>query len=154
MENVLSILCIVFLAILTYGLVQGSNLQHHHKHNCRTLYISENIDLETAYKSIEGKDTAGLKQRARQLGASREFVVPLSDIELKVFIIQTSISDDHILSIEIEDQIKARDAGRTLLRQIDLNESVELNPDQLPPDQLPERDSNLILEELYDDFSE
>ena len=141
MKSVLSIVCIAFLAILTYGLIQGSNLQNHHKYNCQTLYISENIDLETAYKSIEGKDTSGLKKRARQLGASKEFVDPLSDIELKVFIIQTSISDEHILFEELEEEIKMREEERYNSRNID-------DPQLSSQDQLDLQDSTITTEEL------
>ena len=156
MKSILSIVCISFLAILTYGLIQGSNLQKHHKYNCRTLYISEHIDLETAYKSIEGADTDGLKKRARQLGASKEFTDNNSDIDLKVFIIQTSISDEHIVFEELEEEIKMREEERYNSRNID-------DPQISTQGQLDLQDSTITSEELQglqglqglqEDFSE
>ena len=66
MESILAILCIVFFAVLTYGLVQSSNITKYHLDDCRTIYIPEEIDLETAYKSIKGKNLNALKKRARE----------------------------------------------------------------------------------------
>jgi len=109
MESVLSLLCIVFFSLLTYGLIQGYNLQKHHKFNCRTIYIPEDIDLETAFDSIKYKNLDQLKKRARQLGATKDFVDSLSELELKVFIVQNSISNEHILFKELEEEIKMRE---------------------------------------------
>ena len=111
MESILAILCIVFFAVLTYGLVQGSNVTKYHLDDCRTIYIPEEIDLETAYKSIKGKNLNALKKRARELGASKEFVDTFKDeknskLKLSEYIIRNSISDEHILLKDIKGTIK------------------------------------------------
>ena len=139
MESVLSLLCIVFFSLLTYGLIQGYNLQKHHKFNCRTIYIPEDIDLETAFKSIENKDKNKLKKRARQLGASKEFINSITDIELKVFIIQTSISNEHISFKDLEEEIKMRD---------------EINSEIIEDISIVQQNPEITIQELYDDFTE
>ena len=110
MESILAILCIVFFAVLTYGLVQGRNLTKNHLYNCRTLYIPEDVDLETAYKSVLHKGLHSLKKRARELGASKSFVDRFKEddepwLELKEYIIVNSISDEHILFNDISGDI-------------------------------------------------
>ena len=44
MESVLALICIVFFVILTYGFIEGANLDRFHVQSCRTLYIPEDID--------------------------------------------------------------------------------------------------------------
>ena len=118
MESVLAILCIVFFAVLTYGLVQGRNLTKDHQYDCRTLYIPEEIDLELAYKSISTTNINYLKKRASELGASREFLDKFKEkdapyLEIKKYIILNSISDEHILFKKIDDKsIEAREKSR------------------------------------------
>ena len=116
MESVLAILCIVFFAVLTYGLIQGRNLTKNHLDDCRVIYVPEEINLELAYKSITNKDLNSLKRRARELGATREFVDKFKDsvdkhsyIELKKFILVNSISNEHILFNKVDDDIKKRE---------------------------------------------
>jgi len=109
MESILAILCIVFFVVLTYGLIQGANLQKFHKHNCRTIYIPESIDLETAFRSVQNLTIDDLKKRGRDLGATKEFTDKQTEIELKIFIIQNSISEDHILFDDISEDINKRD---------------------------------------------
>ena len=124
MESVLAILCIVFFAVLTYGLIQGRNLTKNHLDDCRVIYVPEEINLELAYKSITNKDLNSLKRRARELGATREFVDKFKEsvhnpyIELKKFIIVNSISNEHILFDKVEDDIKTRERKR-VNRRID-----------------------------------
>jgi len=110
MESILAILCIVFFAVLTYGLIQGRHLTKNHLYNCRTLYIPEDIDLETAYKTVLHKGLHSLKKRARELGASKSFVDTFKEkdepwLELKEYIIVNSISDEHILFNDITTDI-------------------------------------------------
>jgi len=112
MESVLAILCIVFFGVLTYGLVQGSNLDKYHTDNCRVLYIPEDMDLSLAHKRVTNLDLPGLKKKARELGASREYVAAYSKesfkphyTDLKIFIIQNSISDEHIVFEDLHDKI-------------------------------------------------
>ena len=115
MESVLSVLCIVFFAVLTYGLIQGRNLTKNHLDDCRVIYVPEEINLELAYKSITNKDLNSLKRRARELGATREFVDKFKEsvhnpyIELKKFILVNSISNEHISFDKVEDDIKKRE---------------------------------------------
>jgi|TARA_B110001469_G_C9372211_1_gene193839 hypothetical protein len=110
MESILAILCIVFFAVLTYGLIHGNNLTKNHLYNCRTLYIPEDIDLDTAYNSVLHKDINGLMKRARELGASKKRVDTLKKegepwLELKKYIIVNSISNEHILFNDITGDI-------------------------------------------------
>jgi len=145
MESVLALLCIVFFILLTYGLIQGYNLQKHHKYNCRTIYIPEDIDLETAFQTIENKDTNQLKKRARQLGATKDFVDSISDLELKVFIIQTSISNEHILFKELEEEIIMREELRDEFRG-DIIETSTIQQGLQNPE--------ITIRELQEDFTE
>ena len=122
MESVLAILCIVFFAVLTYGLVQGRNLTKDHLYNCRTLYIPEDIDLELAYKNVTDKNLDALKKRARELGASQKFVERFdkgSDkTDLQKFIILNSISNEHILFDSIEDTLDSKETHKRELNNI------------------------------------
>ena len=125
MESVLAILCIVFFAVLTYGLIQGRNLTKNHLDDCRVIYVPEEINLELAYKSITNKDLNSLKRRARELGATREFVDKFKEsddkhpyIELKKFILVNSISNEHISFDKVEDDIKKREK-ENIQRRID-----------------------------------
>ena len=122
MESILAILCIVFFAVLTYELVQGRNLTKDHIYNCRTIFIPEEVDLELAYKSVKTNKNPSLrelnylKKRARELGASKDFVDGFKEknkdnpnpdyTKLKVFIVQNSISDKHIQFNKVEKEIK------------------------------------------------
>lgn len=124
MESILAILCIVFLAVLTYGLVQGHNLTKEHLYNCRTIYIPEDIDLETAYNSVVNKDLNGLKKRASELGARKQYLDTFDDKEtspsklkefvneLQKYIIRNSISDEHILFEEIDKKIDKKESKK------------------------------------------
>tara|TARA_Y100000389_G_scaffold66357_1_gene62454 strand:+ start:261 stop:848 length:588 start_codon:yes stop_codon:yes gene_type:complete len=113
MESILAIFCIVSLTILMYGLIQSSNINKFHKYNCHTLYIPEDLDLEEAFKSVDNLSLDSLKKRARVLGASREFIDKYNKEEdkkyLKSFIIQESISDEHILFDDITKKIDTRE---------------------------------------------
>lgn len=145
MESVLALLCMFFFTLLTYGLIQGHNLQKHHKFNCRNIYIPEDIDLETAFDSIKYKDLNQLKKRARQLGATKDFVDSISDLELKVFIVQTSISDEHILFKELEEEIKMREESRDEFRGYSI-ETSSVQQDLQNPE--------ITIQELQEDFTE
>jgi len=117
MESIIAILCIVFFAVLTYGLVQGRNLTKDHQYDCRTLYIPEEIDLELAYKSINNNNINYLKKRASELGASREFLDKFKEkdapyLEIKKYIILNSVSDEHILFKKVDKSIEAREKSR------------------------------------------
>ena len=129
MDSVLAALCIVFFAVLTYWLIRGVNLQRDHVYNCKTIYIPETIDVDTAFDSIRGKGLNELKKRARELGATKEFADTSSIIDLRVYIIQTGMSDEHIAFYDVEDEINARaelpplniDTEDTLLSSDEIN---------------------------------
>ncbi len=124
MESILAILCIVFFAVLTYGLIQGSNATKDHLYNCRTIYIPEDIDLETAYNSVLNKDLNGLKKRASELGASKSYLDTFDNKEkseskikefvkeLQKYIILNSISDEHIVFEEIDEKIDKKESKK------------------------------------------
>lgn len=113
MESVLALLCIIFFAVLTYGFIQGVNINRRHLHNCRNIYVPEDIDLETAFNSLKNKSMDGLKKRARELGASKKYIDDLSkaekDKKLKTtlikYIVLNSVSDEHILFESIDSKI-------------------------------------------------
>jgi hypothetical protein len=84
-----------------------------HKYNCHTLYIPEDIDLEKAFQSVAKSSLHELQKKARELGASRAFVKQFNDREglhqLKSYIIQNSISDEHILFNDITEEVATRE---------------------------------------------
>ena len=120
MESVLALLCVVFFAVLTYGLIQGQNLTRNHLYNCRTIYIPEDINIEQVYQRIAGKSLLELQGLARRLGASKEYTDKYTSLdypwlELKKFIILHSVSDEHIYLESLDETIleKDRDNART-----------------------------------------
>ena len=150
MNSVLSIVCIIFFAALTNIFIKGYNEKRDHKYDCRTLLIPEDIDLDAALESITGIDTNGLKKRALELGASQAFVDKTSDIDLKIYIIQESIEEKHIPTVDIESKIKERESGRRLLRQMSSDGRL-LNINQ---EQVPELNPNITIAELRRDYDE
>lgn len=110
MNSILSILCIIFFSVLIYGIISSSNSEKYYKDNCHTIYIPEHIDLEQAFDKVNHLSRDGLKKMSRTLGGSKELVESSSDIELKTYIIQNSLSDDNILFTDIGEDIKLRDA--------------------------------------------
>jgi hypothetical protein len=106
MKSVLAIICIIFFCYLTHIIIKGVNENRDHKYSCKTLFIPEYMDVETAFESIKGLNRSELKKRSRQLGASKEFVDKTNNLDLKIYIIQESISEGHILAIDIEKELK------------------------------------------------
>lgn len=137
MKSILTIGCIVFFCIITYGLAQSSTMNKYHTYNCRTIYIPEDMDLEKAFYSIKNLTSNGLKKRAIELGATDEIIKESDDRSLKVFIIQNSISDEHILfedlnkTLDTDELIKKRDYCRNLSRnnKTDVNCPTKPNPE-------------------------
>lgn len=125
MESVLAIICIGFITLFTYAAIQGYNITKFHKYNCHTVYIPDNINLEQAFQSVNNLSLNALKKRARELGASKEFIDKYNDENskkyLKSYIIQNSISDDHILFNDITEDVKLREniKKREYCRQLD-----------------------------------
>ena len=149
MDSVLSIVCIIFFAVLTHYYIKGYNTLRRHKYNCKTLYIPEDFDVETALETVTGATRDELKKRALTLGAEQSFVDNESEIEIKKYIIQTSISDSHIMTEEIEDKIKQREKDRSKTRQLSVGDTFKINKQQVP-----QLNPNVTVNALLKDFSE
>ena len=149
MDSVLSIVCIIFFALLTHYYIKGYNTLRHHKYNCKTLYIPEDFDVDTALETVTGATRDELKKRALTLGAEQSFVDNESEIEIKKYIIQTSISDSHIMTEEIEDKIKQREKDRSKTRQLSVGDTFKINKQQVP-----QLNPNVTINALLKDFSE
>ena len=149
MDSVLSIVCIIFFAVLTHYYIKGYNTLRHHKYNCKTLYIPEDFDVDTALETVTGATRDELKKRALTLGAEQSFVDNESEIEIKKYIIQTSISDSHIMTEEIEDKIKQREKDRSKERQLSVGDTFKINKQQVP-----QLNPNVTIQALQQDFNE
>lgn len=138
MESILAMFCIISLAILMFGFIQASNINKFHKYNCHTLYIPEDLDLEEAFTRVNNLSLDSLKKKARVLGASREFIDKYNKEEdkkyLKSFIIQQSISDDHILFNDITEGIDLRENiyKREYCRSLDREGKKDISCPKLP----------------------
>ena len=144
MNSVLSIICIAFFAYLIHYIIKGYNQMKEHGKSCKTLYIPEDFDLNVALDTVTGLSRIKLERRALKLGIKRDVIKDKSDIDLKVLIIQKSIEDKHIMTMEIEEKIKQREEGRLLLREMSEGENLRINYEQLNP--------NLTIEALRDDL--
>ena len=149
MDSVLSIVCIIFFALLTHYYIKGYNILRNHKYDCKTLYIPEDFDVDTALETVSGATRDELKKRALTLGASQIFVDNESEIEIKKYIIQTSISDSHIMTEEIEDKIKQREKDRSKERQLSVGDTFNINKQQVP-----QLNPNVTIQALQQDFNE
>uniref|UniRef100_A0A6C0CFU2 Uncharacterized protein n=1 Tax=viral metagenome TaxID=1070528 RepID=A0A6C0CFU2_9ZZZZ len=143
MNSVLSIICVAFFAYLIHYIIKGYNQMKEHGISCKTLYIPEDFDLNVALDTVTGLSRIKLERRALELGIKRNIIKDKNDTDLKVLIIQKSIEDKHIMTMEIEEKIKEREAERVLLR--DMNEKVNYN-------QLPQLNPNVTIDALRDDL--
>ena len=112
MRSVLALISIGFFAVLTYGFIQGTNLDRFHVQSCRTIYVPEDMDLSVALQSVKGLSIQALRARARDLGAKKLFVDKLSELDLKIYIIQKSISNEHIPFETLETIIQDKDKDK------------------------------------------
>lgn len=137
MESVLVIICIVFFVLLTIGLVKSSHLHKFHKEDCHVIYIPEDYDLEKAFKLVSELSIDGLKKKARLLGASKSFVDSRKPSEIKIYIIQNIISNEHILFSDLNESIndyttiKKREYCRQRIRQNKPDPNCPTNPTSL-----------------------
>ena len=145
MNSVLSIICIIFFAYLIHYIIKGYNQIKEHGIPCRTLYIPEDFDLNVALETVVGLSRIKLERRALELGIKRSVIKDKNDTDLKVLIIQKSIEDKHIVTIEIEEKIKQREAGRVLLRESGDGSGINY-------DQLPQLNPNVTIDALRDDL--
>ena len=144
MNSVLSIICIVFFAYLIHYIIKGYNQMKEHGIPCKTLYIPEEFNLNVALDTVTGLSRIKLERRALELGIKRSVIKDKNDTDLKILIIQKSIEDKHIVTMEIEEKIKEREAGRVLLREMSDGDTLKINYDQLNP--------NVTLDALRDDL--
>ena len=147
MNSVLSIICIAFFAYLTYYIIKGYNQMKEHGIPCKTLYIPEGFDLNVALDTVTGLSRIKLERRALELGIKRNVIKDKNDTDLKILIIQKSIEDKHIVTMEIEEKIKEREANRVLLREMSDGDKLKINYDQLP-----QLNPNITLDALRDDL--
>ena len=129
MDTVLCIVCITALCILVYYLTMGYSRTRQYRYDCKTLYIPETMDIDLAFQSVDGLSLNELKKRALQLGATEEFINTKDKIKLKLYIIQYSISEDHILTTQDKSRIDAQEEKDKV--SIILNNG-ELNAQGLP----------------------
>ena len=113
MRSLLTIGCILFLVILSYGFIQGANYKQHHKYACKTIFIPEDSGIGSAFESVNTTNIHKLRKRARSLGASKDQVEAMSLMELKVYILQMSVSEEHIVTQQVEQEIMDREAEAT-----------------------------------------
>jgi len=144
MNSVLSIICIAFFAYLIHYIIKGYNQMKEHGKSCKTIYIPEDFDLNIALDTVIGLSRIKLERRALELGIKRDIIRDKDNTELKVLIIQKSIEDKHIVTMEIEEKIKKREAERVLFR--------EINNTPINNDQLPQLNPNFTLNSLSDDL--
>ena len=139
MNVILSLFVISILSIFVYGFVQAYQLNKDHKYDCRVIYIPEDLDVDTAFQSIEGKSHNQLKKRARELGASHYFADHASPYDLRLFILQTSISEEHILTLDIQQEMEDRG-------QQDNTEALPIPNQSMIPQ------TRITLEQMREDF--
>ena len=139
MRSLLTIGCI-FLVILSYGFIQGVNYKQHHKYACKTIFIPEDIDIETAFESVNTTNIHKLRKRARSLGASKDQVEAMSLMELKVYILQIYVSEEHIVTQQVEQEIMDREA------EVTTQDDVVASVAPLVPPGLPQ------IQAMQDDF--
>jgi hypothetical protein len=121
MESVLVFLCIVFFAVVTYGLLQGHNLTKKHLYNCRTIYIPEDVNIDQVYERISGKSLIELQGMARRVGASKKYTDTFTKLdepylELKKYIILHTVSEEHIYLKSLDKDIIAKDKEKLRTR--------------------------------------
>lgn len=154
MRSLLTIGCILFLVILSYGFIQGVNYKQHHKYTCKTIFIPEDIDIETAFDSVNTTNIHKLRKRARSLGASKDQVESMSSMELKVYIIQMSVSEEHIVTQQVEQEIIDREESTVTSQDDSVSPMSSLNLEGLNPEGLnPEVPSGIPqIQAMQDDF--
>jgi len=146
MNSVLSIICIIFFAYLIHYLIKGYNKYREYGVNCKTIYIPEDFDLDVALDTVVGLSRNMLERRALDLGILRDNIKDKNDTDLKILIIQKSIEDKHIMTMEIEEKIKEREKRRLIIRELSNNEEVDINND------IQQFNPNVTLDALRDDL--
>jgi hypothetical protein len=147
MNSVLSIICIAFFAYLTHYIIKGYNQMKEYSVPCKTLYIPEDFDLNVALDTVVGLSRNKLERRALELGIKRSVIKDKNDTDLKILIIQKSIEDKHIMTMEIEEKIKEREKQRLILRELSNNEDIDINSEQIA-----QLNPNVTIDALRDDL--
>jgi hypothetical protein len=149
MNSVLTILCIVFLSYLTHYIIKGYNQIKEHGIHCKTIYIPEDFDLSVALDTVAGIPRIKLERRALELGIKRNVINSKNDMDLKIYIVQKSIEEKHIMTMEIEENIKKIEAGRVSLREKSVGDDPKINYDQVP-----QLNPNVTIDALRDDLDD
>ena len=136
MDTVLCIVCITLLCILVYYLTWGYSRTRQYRYDCKTIYIPETMDIDLAIESVDGLSLNQLKKRALQLGATEQFIQTDDIIKLKLYIIQYSISEDHILTTQDKSRIDAQEEKDKV--------SLILNNGELTAQGLPDVNGNVV----------
>lgn len=119
MRSILVLGCIFLLSIFVYGFIQGFNLTRHYKYDCRKIILPEDIDMNTALDSVMTNNVHYLRKRARSLGATKQDVDSMTVMELKVYIVQRSVSEEHIVTAELEEEIMGRESINDIVLDVD-----------------------------------
>ena len=158
MDTVLCIVCILALCFLVYYLTMGYNRTKQYRYHCKTLYIPETMNLDQAIQSVNGLSMNELKKRARQLSATDEFIKESDMIDLKLYIVQYSISEDHIVTnedIRIE-QNDMTNRGLPDSKGDRVPNYIDLIPQFIVDDSLPDsselKNPRILLSELSEDL--
>lgn len=159
MDTVLCIVCILALCFLVYYLTMGYNRTKQYRYHCKTLYIPETMNLDQAIQSVNGLSMNELKKRARQLSATDEFIKEADMIDLKLYIVQYSISEDHIVTNEDINRIEQNDMTNRGLPDSKgdrVPNYIDLIPQFIVDDSLPDsselKNPRILLSELSEDL--
>lgn len=163
MDTLISIVCTIGLCVIVYYLTMGYNRTKKYRYDCKTIYIPETMDVDLAFQSVNGLSINQLKKRALQLGATEEFINNTNDkIKLKLFIIQNSVGEDHIVTTQDKNRLESQDNPDNVA--VVLNGNDDLNSKGLPdinnnvvPNYVNlvanfDKDTRLTLQELSEDF--
>ena len=75
MKSVLAIICIIFFCYLTHIIIKGVNENRDHKYSCKTLFIPEYMDVESAFESIKGLNRSELKRDLGNLEHQKNLLI-------------------------------------------------------------------------------
>lgn len=149
MNTILSIVCITLLVFITYIISKGIHENKNYYVSCKSLYIPEDLDVNLALENYGSMKRLELEKKARSLGATKEFIDKLTLLELKIYVIQSSITSKHIITDDLEDSIN-RIEENNILSGINYEvDRVELNTIDLAEDS-----QNFTLQALQEDFGD
>ena len=74
MRSLYTIGCVFFFSNHVYVSPKGVNYKQNHKYACKTIFIPEDIDIETAFGSVNTTNIHKLRKRAKVIRASKDQV--------------------------------------------------------------------------------